>query len=258
MRGGVGTMTDNPALEIHGAQVSGPVQGPGVVFICEHASADIPATYNDLGLAPADRFSHAVLDIGALHLAQVMRDALGAPLVAGAVSRLVYDCNRPPDAPSAIPDQVERIAVPGNRDLTPAMRAVRARSVYVPFSKAVADVLDAQQRPPAIVTVHSFTPTWNGVARTTQLGLLHDDDPTLARRMLALAPPHTTLVAELNAPYSASDGVTHTLRRFATAAGLSSVMIEVRNDLIDTLAKAQTVGRALAAILTDALEVQTC
>lgn len=241
-----------------GAIVSGPLRGNGIVLICEHASADIPKAMNDLGLQPSDRLSHAVWDIGALDMAHAMRDVLHAPLIAGATSRLVYDCNRPPEAPSAIPDQSERIAVPGNRNLTQIMRDQRAQDIYTPFTAAVTDVIAAQQIRPAIVTLHSFSPVWNGTPRTTELGLLHDEDATLAQAMLARAPRHIALRTELNAPYAASDGVTHTLRRFATAAGLPSVMIEVRNNLIDTLAKAQEVGHALAALLSDALEGHPC
>jgi predicted N-formylglutamate amidohydrolase len=236
-----------------GAVVTGPAQGAGIVLICEHASAAIPDDLAGLGLAPQDRLSHAVWDIGALDIAEAMRDALDAPLIAGATSRLVYDCNRPPEADSAIPAQSERIAVPGNRDLTAAQRAARAARVYTPFSAAVAAVIAAQDTAPAIVTLHSFTPVWHGQPRATELGLLHDDDPALAETMLRLAPAHVPLRAELNAPYAASDGVTHTLRRYATAAGLPSVMIEVRNDLVATAADARRIGTALAALIRAAL-----
>ena len=245
--------TFRTAVPFPAVVVSGPEQGPGIVLICEHASSLIPAGFDDLGLAPTDRLSHAAWDIGALDMAEAMRDALAAPLVAGGVSRLVYDCNRPPEAPSAIPEQSERIAVPGNRGLSEADRAQRAALVYAPFSAAVAEVIARQVRPPAIVTLHSFTPVWHGVPRATELGILHDDDPTLAETMLRLAPAHIALRAELNAPYAASDGVTHTLRRFGTEAGLPSVMIEVRNDLIDTTDRARALGRSLAGLVRAAL-----
>lgn len=250
--GGAGALADRYRP---GAVVSGPRRGSGVVLICEHASAEIPAPLGDLGLRPEDRHSHAVWDIGALDVAQAMRDALDAPLVAGATSRLVYDCNRPPEAESAIPARSEVVEVPGNRHLTEEQRAERARSVYAPFSAAVGDVLSHQRARPALVTVHSFTPVWHGVPRATEIGLLHDADDALARAMLAAAPGFTDLRCELNAPYAAKDGVTHTLARFATVAALPSVMIEVRNDLVDTAAKARRVGQQLAEMLWEGLAV---
>lgn len=54
----------------------------------------------------------------------------------------------------------------------------------------------------------------------------------------------------LNEPYSATDGVTHTLREHAVRRGLPNVMIEVRNDLIDT---AEGVNR-IAGLLTPILQ----
>lgn len=248
--GGTTGLTDR---YLPGAAISGARQGKGVVLICEHASPVIPAALADLGLPAAHRFSHAVYDIGAMDLARVMRDAMAAPLIAGATSRLVYDCNRPPDAPSAMPERSEVIDVPGNRALSEADRWARARAIYEPFGAAVADVIGAQRIVPAIVTIHTFSPLWHGEPRRAEIGLLHDDDPRLALAMAACAPLFTGLRTELNVPYAAADGVTHTLARFATRAGLPSVMIEVRNDLVDTPAKAACIGVQLAQMVSEGL-----
>ncbi len=236
-----------------GAVVSGPATGD-VVLVCEHASAEIPPALHDLGLSPQDRFSHAVWDLGAEGLARALSDLLGAPLVCGATSRLVYDCNRPPEAPGAMPAVSETVEIPGNRHLTEADRWARAHAIYAPFSAAVTDTLAAQDRP-ALVTVHSFTPVWHGTPRATQIGLLHDADPALALAMRAAAPAHTGLRCDLNAPYAASDGVTHTLARHGTANDLPSVMIEVRNDLLTDAASTARIATALAGMLRAGLAV---
>lgn len=227
----------------------GRADGPGrVVLVCEHASRVIPPDLADLGLAPADRDSHAVWDIGGAALTRALADRLGAPALLGAVSRLVYDCNRPPEAPDAMPARVERIAVPGNEDLSPEDRARRARLVYDPFHAAVAETLAAAPDA-ALVTVHSFTPRWNGAPRSVQIGYLHDEDATLARAMLAAGPGGWD--TRLNEPYSAADGVTHTLARHG--AGRPNVMIEVRNNLLRDAAGIEAMADHLAAVLSAAL-----
>lgn len=201
-----------------------------ICLVCEHAGAGIPDSLADLGLAPEHRYSHAAWDIGAVGLAIAMAQRLGAPLVIAPWSRLIYDLNRPPDAPDAIPERTEVIDIPGNRDIGEDERAARIRELYEPFHATVAKTLDAYPTPPAFVTIHSFTPVWHGVRRDTEIGFLHDADPLLAHAMLAAwSGPHK---AELNRPYSAEDGVTHTLAKHATSRGLANVMIEVRNDLI--------------------------
>jgi len=206
----------------------------------------------DLGLAEADRYSHAAWDIGAEALARDLSQRLDAPLIVARVSRLVYDLNRPPTAPDAMPAQSGEVTVPGNRDLSQAERDARAAEVYEPFHDALSKLLDGFDRPPAFVTIHSFTPVWNGEARGTEIGLLHDEDARLANAMLDHADPG--LMTELNAPYSARDGVTHTLRRHAIARGLDNVMIEVRNDLLGTEAARQRIAQVVERMLRAALD----
>ena len=232
------------------AQVVNPGGRAAVCIVCEHASPRIPASLGDLGLSDVDRLSHAVWDPGAEALARRLSALLDAPLVLSRVSRLVHDCNRPPEAPDACPSRTERIEIPGNRDLSAADRAARVREVYEPFHAEVARALDSYPFPPAFVTIHSFTPVWNGVPRPTEIGLLHDADASLATAMVAEAIPGPRV--ELNMPYSAADGVTHTLRKHGIARRLPNVMVEVRSDLLADEAGVARVAGAVADMLTKA------
>lgn len=239
---------DGPA-----AEVINPGGRGALVLVCEHASRFIPPALADLGLAPGDRESHAAWDIGARDLALHLSEALDAPLVAARVSRLVYDCNRPPEAPDAIPARSEVVEVPGNRNLGEAERAARVRDVYHPFRTLLSRTLDAHPEPFAVVTIHSFTPVYHGRQREVEMGLLHDDDPRLARAMLDAAPAHLPLLTRLNEPYDAADGVTHTLREHAISRGVANVMVEVRNDLLRDGAGIARVGDGLARLLAQVL-----
>ena len=79
-------------------------KGPApVLILCEHASNAFPAEFGTLGLDDDARRSHAAWDPGALDIARRLSDAWAAPLVHSNVSRLIYDCNRPPEAPDAMP-----------------------------------------------------------------------------------------------------------------------------------------------------------
>ncbi|TCO70361.1 N-formylglutamate amidohydrolase [Rhodovulum euryhalinum] len=223
-----------------------------VVLVCEHASNAIPAAFAGLGLAPGDEASHAAWDPGALGVARAMAAALDAPLVAATVSRLVHDCNRPGGSPGAMPPLTETIAIPGNRDLTRADRADRARRYYAPFRDALEAVLAARPGA-ALVTVHSFTPIWHGVPRAVEIGILHDADARLADAMLVAAPFRTGHVVARNEPYGPQDGVTHTLREHGVGKGRLNVMLEIRNDLIAGDAAQARMGVMLAGLVTAAL-----
>lgn len=230
-----------------------------LLLLCEHASNHVPARYANLGLSDEALQAHIAWDPGALPLAQRLSAALDAMLVHSTVSRLVYDCNRPPEAPSAMPEVSESTPVPGNRSLGEAQRAERIHSIYEPFHDAVdfaCEQLARRSEHPAIVTVHSFTPRYRGQSRDVQIGILHDSDSRLADAMLRLAPRYTSLDTRRNEPYGPDDGVTHTLLRHALPRRWSNVMLEVRNDLLRTAtdidAMAATLSDWLVAALAEA------
>lgn len=233
------------------------VRGQGqALLVCEHASRFIPASLEGLGLSDEAARSHAAWDIGALELSVELMGALDAPLVHSRISRLVYDCNRPPSAPDAIPAKSERFEVPGNVDLTQAQHATRVRDVYEPFRDLLSQTLGTRPTPPVIITIHSFTPIYRGQPRTVELGILHDGDDRAAQLLLEAA-QGSGLNTALNEPYSATDGVTHTLREHALKRGLPNVMIEVRNDLINTPAGVNRISGLLAPMLTQVVSQLT-
>lgn len=233
-------------------RVMRPDGASGIVIVCEHASNFFPPELDALGLSPQMQKGHAAWDPGALGVAQGLSERLDAPLVAGAVSRLVYDCNRPPEAPSAILECSEGQDIPGNIGLTFQGRRDRVTRYYMPFEARLREAMELA-RARVLVTVHSFTPVFMGQSRDVEIGILHDVDTRLAEAMLACAGAHTTLRTQRNAPYSAEDGVTHTLRLHGLNRGIPNVMLEVRNDLIATPQAQAEIARMLAGWITEAL-----
>ncbi|CAE7866476.1 ipuC [Symbiodinium microadriaticum] len=206
-----------------------------LVFVCEHASNRVPASLNNLGLSDEMRESHIAWDPGALDLATRLSDHFNAPLVAARFSRLVYDCNRPPEADSAMPALTEMGPVPGNEALTPAMRQARADALYHPFQAAVADMLGRRARP-VLITVHSFTPVFAGVHRDVDIGLLHGPHRLLADALLQAITDRSDFDVRLNEPYGPDDGVLHTIEKHSRDDRgphvMPHVMVEVKNNLL--------------------------
>lgn len=222
------------------------IDGTGqVMLVCEHASRALPLHAGDLGLSEEALCSHIAWDPGALGLSRLLSLRLDAVLVFQRFSRLIYDCNRPPESPAAMPESSEIYEIPGNRNLSVAERYARTAALYVPFHDRIAAILadrQAKSRPSVVVTVHSFTPVYMGEKRAVEIGILHDDDSRLADGILAEAAKGSDFRVERNAPYGPADGVTHSLRLHALPNGLMNVMIEVRNDLI-----ADDVGQGVMA-----------
>lgn len=222
-----------------------------VVLVCEHASNTIPAAYDGLGLSADDRESHAAWDPGAMAVAEMISHQMDAPLIASRVSRLVYDCNRPPDAPDAMPARSEVIDVPGNANLSPSEREARVEAIYRPFHAALGKLVERIAHP-VIVTMHSFTPVYFGQRRPVEIGILHDSDTRLADAMLASAAAHLDANVQRNEPYGPDHGVTHTLKKHGITGGHLNVMLEVRNDLIETPIQQKAMADVISGWLVDA------
>jgi len=210
--------------------------GPSHIFlVCEHAGRAIPRKLGTLGLSEGELERHIAYDIGAESVARRLSRLLDAPLVLQRYSRLVQDCNRPPDAPSAMPEVSETIQIPGNAGLTADERAARTAAIYEPFHAAVTKLLDSRQasgRDPIFVAIHSFTPIYKGMTRHLDAGILHDRDRRYADHLIATLSRHGDIKVRRNEPYGPEDGVTHTLNLHAGRRGLLNAMIEIRNDLI--------------------------
>lgn len=229
--------------------------GP-LLFVCEHASNDIPPAFGTLGLSEDTLTSHIAWDPGARELALRLCGVFNAPLVASRVSRLVYDCNRPPESAAAMPERSEVFDIPGNKDLSASARTQRTNAVYRPFQNAIREIIAARtQRGLAtvIVTIHSFTPVYNGHARDVEVGIIHELDRRFADAMLSAAPSVSSRNIARNKPYDATDGVTHTLEVFGTAEQRANVMIEVRNDLLATPKGIQAVAFELTTLIETGL-----
>lgn len=223
-----------------------------MVLVCEHAAHDIPASMNSLGLSAENAKSHVAWDPGAMGVARGLSARLDAALVASTVSRLVYDCNRPPSSLDAMPVRSEVVDIPGNVGLSETDRSARTETYYEPFRKTLAHRVQNTDHP-VLVTVHSFTPVYHGQTRAVEIGVLHDVDARLADAMLETAQTHTPLIVERNQPYGPQNGVTHTLKEHALPGDHLNVMLEIRNDLIRTDEEQDKIAATIAAWLRDAL-----
>ena len=230
-------------------------RGP-VILVCEHASRVLPRSLGTLGLPEEALASHIAWDPGALAVSRLVARSLDATLLHQRFSRLVYDCNRPPESPAAMPEKSEIFDVPGNAGLDQAARDARTEALYLPFREKLSRLVKAriaEGRPPVIVTMHSFTPIYFGKQRDVEIGVLHDADTRLADAMLAEAAIDGRYDARRNEPYGPEDGVTHTLKEHGLSNGLANVMIEVRNDLIRDEAGQEVVAGYLTGLLGKSL-----
>src|ERR1700676_2095284 len=201
----------------------------------DHYGRTIPRRLGDLGL-PADELTrHIAWDIGIAAVADALSRDLDAHLIAQRYSRLVIDCNRPPDAPSSIPRISEATVIQGNEGIAREAAETRRRQIFDPYHRRIAEVIDARLRdsiPTVLVSLHSFTPVYAGIARPWHIGALYHRDTRLPPLLLKLLRREADLVVGDNEPYAVSDETDYTIPVHGEARGLMNTGIEIRQDLI--------------------------
>ncbi len=203
-----------------------------IILLCEHAGRAIPRVLGDLGVSDDVILSHRGWDIGAQAVARKLAKILQVPLVIQNYSRLVIDCNRPPDSPLAIPRVSDNAEVPANLFITPAERAARIDEIFRPMDAALTKLF-AQHKRRAAFSIHSFNPRLNGAERPWHAGFLSRADISTAmalRESVMRARPDLTLA--INAPYQIETEGDWFIPAHVEPRGLAHSLIEIRNDEI--------------------------
>ena len=230
-----------------------------LLLICEHASNFIPTEYSQLGLPDAELTRHIAYDPGALEVAKGISKRLDAPLIYANISRLVIDLNRSPDDFDAIPEKAELTNVSGNERLEQVQRDSRAHAYYHPFHATLCDLIIARRNLRALISMHSFTPVFKAIQRPWHIGIIHDEEESLARSILREILIEPEIIGDLNVPYAPSDRVFHTLTRHKRdkrhGMSLQTAMIEIRNDLINEPIGQELWAGRLAQAISKALHL---
>jgi predicted N-formylglutamate amidohydrolase len=217
----------------------------------------VPKSLHNLGLDAESLKLHIGWDIGAADVSRHLARKLDAPVILAGYSRLVIDCNRDVDDPTSMPAMSDGVPVSGNKDLSPAARSQRVEALFKPYHAAIETALDGftvRGVHPAVLSIHSFTPEMNGVARPWHIGILWDKDPRMAVPMLAALRREAGLVVGDNEPYSAREPAGYTVRTHAEKRGLPHLNVELRQDLLATNAATAEWAERLARVLMPILE----
>ncbi|MBW2279910.1 MAG: N-formylglutamate amidohydrolase [Deltaproteobacteria bacterium] len=230
--------------------IGDPAAAGPFLFTCEHATNLLPewtASAADQGLLD----DHWGWDIGAADLTVALTEQTGSCAVLSRFSRLVCDPNRGPEEDSFVLREIDDQEIDFNRDADAAECARRREAYFDPFHDAIDRTLAARMlhgEPAVLCAIHSFTPLYLGRARPMEVGILFDDWDELAFHLQG-AMIEQGFETALNAPYSARDGLIHSANRHGSKHGVIYLELEVRQDLIDTPAKAGAVAKRVGAAL---------
>jgi len=223
------------AADVPPVREENPAGSSPFLLTCDHYGRLIPHALGDLGVPASEMTRHIAWDIGIAGVAEQLSKHLNAHLIAQRYSRLVIDCNRPPDAVSSIPVISEATTVPGNENLSRAAAQARREGIFEPYHRRITEVIDRRLReniPTALVSLHSFTPVYAGVPRPWHIGTLYQHDTRLPPLLLKLLRAEADLVVGDNEPYAVDDATDYTIPVHGERRGLMNSGIEIRQDLI--------------------------
>ncbi len=200
-----------------------------VVITCEHGGNRVPARYRKCFVGAEETLvSHRGWDPGALKLAREFATVIAAPLFSATVTRLLVELNRSPGHRKLFSEFTESLPVDEKGKLLVDHWQPYRDEVQQAISEAIGTTGRVLH-----LSVHSFTPIWNGEFRKTDVGLLYDprrgSELDFCRRWgraISVAEPELTV--HRNAPYrGTSDGFVTALRRQFSGDVYTGLELEV-------------------------------
>lgn len=216
-----------PALDEAVESLSEVGEAP-VLLTCEHASERLPEGWR---WPERDRRlvgTHWAFDLGARALTLELARALRASAVLSRFTRLLVDPNREEGHDDLFRSHAEGEPVLLNQALDEDDKVRRIARYHRPYHDAVDAALAASQAP-VLLSIHSFTPNYQGELREVELGVLfnHDEQPALA---LGQALASRFACVAYNEPWSGRLGLIYAAERHALRHGRVALELEVRQD----------------------------
>ena len=201
-----------------------------ILFLsCEHAVNTVPEAYRHLfHQHEAVLETHRAIDFGALEMATALSQAFACDFVQATVSRLIIDCNRSLTHKSCF------------SEFTQALPLIEKQKIITQFylphreqcENLIKNYIDGGNQV-LHLSIHSFTPVFNGITRNAGIGLLYDPkrhgEKEVAREWLGLLNEKTPAFrVRLNYPYQgSSDGFTSALRKNYSEKDYLGIEVEV-------------------------------
>jgi predicted N-formylglutamate amidohydrolase len=217
-----------PPVSVHNADARSPF-----LLVADHAGRAVPRTLRRLGVATPEWDRHIAWDIGIAGISRMLANTLEATLIQQNYSRLVIDCNRPPGAPTSIPEISELTPIPGIVGLSDADKEARALAIFWPYHERIDAELERRRqtgRQTALIAMHSFCSRARhdrGTSRSSTIAIRNwrTDSSRCLAESAASSSATTSLTLLATRP-------TTPFRCTVNGAGLPHALVEIRQDLI--------------------------
>ena len=218
------------------------------IILADHASNYIPPHMNNLGLSGEMLNRHIAYDIGTDLLTRRLAERLDMRALIANYSRLIVDINRHYDHKTLIPETGEGKPIPGNQNLDRQDRESRLNEIYEPYHHKLDEMVATftnRNQVPVLISLHSFNREFFNALRPWEIGVMWARDRRIAEQVYDYFHARGYCVGD-NKPYDLRMLSGSTTSRHGDDCALPNVLIEIRNDLLDTQAQIDRWAEKLA------------
>ena len=220
-------------------------RGRKILITCEHASNRLPEPYHWTQGDERFKDTHWAYDPGAADTAKLLAQRLGTVAVLSRFTRLLLDPNRTLFSETLFRKACEGHSLDLNSSLSPEEKYTRISRFHAPYHFLIGELAEFLD-PDLAVSIHTFTPNYEGQQRSVEIGVLYEDwDESLALHTQNLFRT-AGFDARLNEPWSGKEGLmpVGTGLRYAKGGKRRDVIeLEIRNDLAtDAVMREKVVG----------------
>ena len=202
-------------------------------FVDVGSAGSLPAPWNwserDLRL----REMHWAWDLGAEAFSRELSTELGCTGIVTRFTRLLIDANRAMDQENLFREIADGEVVELNAGLTEADKTRRVETYWRPYHKTIEALMD-EQSIDFLLSIHSFTPLYEGNPRSVEMGVLHDGSCTeLAGYWRDRLESLSGMDVRLNEPYTGIGGYMYSASRHAERGNCATIEMEFRQDILE-------------------------
>lgn len=140
-----------------------------LIITCEHAGNYVPKEYDAIFSGQDEILhSHRGWDPGAWDITKYLSEQMSVPTFGCFTTRLLVEVNRSLHHPQLFSQFTMQL----NED----KKSKLLNNIYFPFRMEVINTLKKLSAPVLHLSVHSFTPVFNGYIRQTDIGILFDPE----------------------------------------------------------------------------------
>jgi predicted N-formylglutamate amidohydrolase len=226
--------------------------GLNIILTCDHASNLLPEGQNWSANDVYFFQQHNAVDIGIWLVTYELYNALQSPTTLARYSRLFIDLNRHISSPTSSTEYCSLVKLDMNSD----QNQVKARSHYYDdFKVSLNSLFSSYPNTKLIFSMHSFTPIFEHIQRSVEIGLLYDErftDTSLVKIIFDVFKSYHYDV-RLNEPYRGDLHSSHLDAPPGKSAALQHsipfLLLEIRQDLAVNVEWRQLFVSRLAELL---------